>query len=335
MALTSDAEPRSRKDRIGRTVSERIGALRHGLPPPTPEDLREVTLYLLLLPFVVAPRAVGLAACRVVARFLMRPGSQYTALLAGCLPRPIQLQLGPALPDALCVNEMLTEYDKVLVLRALLFPRWERRISVVGLNHLEAALQRGHGAILWVHPCVSSHLLVKSAMYRAGFPLVHLSRPGHGFASGSAFGKRLASPLLRRAEDRYLAERVVIEGGHTIGALRQLRRQLNANRVVSITVAVTASRVDEILCLGGRLRLPSGPPELAAATGAALLPVFTTGSDSAAQVIIGPPLPINGGTSGAGAIGEYQRAAASWLEQQALAHPADWVGWRLQQYLQP
>ena len=144
-----------------------------------------------------------------------------------------------------------------------------------------------------VHPCVSSNVGVKQALAEAGYPLVHLSRPGHGF-SASRLGVRIVSPLMRRAETPVLAERLVIDDSGSSGPLRQLRRRLAENRVVSITVGRSAPRVATAPFLDGGLRLPAGPITLAAGARAALLPVFTWGDPAHPVVRIGAPLPVRG-----------------------------------------
>ena len=167
-------------------------------------------------------------------------------------------------------------YERVLVLRGALLPWWTQAIRLNGIEHVHAALEAGQGAILWVHPCLGSSVSVKQALFEAGLPLAHLSRPSHSF-SPFPFGVRLANPLLRRAENRFLAERVVIDEEATVGPLRRLQILLSENRVISIAVASNASRLRSFPILSGDVLLSNGPVKIAARTGAAILPVFTGG----------------------------------------------------------
>lgn len=237
----------------------------------------------------------------------------------------------PELPPGVTVIEfgrtvesyMLSE--RVMALRGALFPRWNRKVELAGLEHLETALSAGHGAILWVQPCIASTLAVKQALYEAGFPLAHLSRPAHGF-SPHPFGVRFVNPILRRAEVRFLEERVVIDEGQTIRPIRRMRAWLKENRVVSITATTTASHVDSFNFRGGTLKLPRGPVELAQSTGAALMPVFTQGSREVPHVEIFPSLvPLIANQS---EIQVVLEAAVRWLDDQVEQHPLDWIGWR-------
>ncbi len=215
-------------------------------------------------------------------------------------------------------------YERVLVLRGALLPWWTGTIRLNGIEHVHAALEAGHGAILWVHECLGSNVSVKQALFEAGLPLAHLSRPSH------PLGVRLANPLLRHAENRFLAERVVIDEGRTVAPLRRLHVLLSKNRVISVTVASTASRVRSFPILGGSVLLPDGPVKIAAGTGAAILPVFTGGSDWLRVVEIGPPLPVTG--SDPSALRACQQASVNWLEERIAEHPAAWTGWRSPPY---
>lgn len=288
-------------------------------------ELRRVVILVVLVPFAFAPRPVALLACRALSGVLMRPGSPYPGSLASTLPAALASNTARSRRAALRRMETLNLFDQALVLRAVLIPPWRRRVRLVGLEHLEQVLSEHKGAILWVHTCVSSNVAVKQALAEAGYPLVHLSRPSHGFSS-SRFGVRIMSPIMRRSENRYLGERVVINAGNSVGPLRQLRRRLAENRVVSITVTRTAARLDSVPFLDGILRLPRGPVELATSTGAGLLPVFTSGDPAQPEVRIGAPLPVAG--TRAGTVKDCEEAIARSLEEQVLRYPQCWTGWR-------
>lgn len=305
--------------------AERSGAR---LPRPTAWELGELAIQAALLPFVLLPRPAGLLACRLIAAVLMRGGSRYRRQLEAQLPPPLAVALAPG-GDPLRQSEAFMLYERVMVLRGALFPCWRRRTATRGLEHVRSGLAAGRGVILWVQPCLASSVAVKQALWAAGLPLAHLTRPAHGF-SPFPFGRRFVNPFLRRAEDRFLAERVVIAGEQTIGPLRRLRALLGENRVVSITVTEAASRLSEIPFLGGWLTYPAGPVELARATGAVLLPVFTVSSSGPAVVVVGPALPL--GEAGARSVRPAQEAAAAWLGERVAQRPLDWVGWRAHLY---
>lgn len=165
--------------------------------------------------------------------------------------------------------------DQLHFMRSYTARGWRPRIDVVGREHLEAALARGRGAILWVAPFVFSALLTKRALHEAGFAVSHLSRIAHGY-SRSRFGIRVLNPVRTRIENRYLAERVVIgSDGAVSEPLKRLTDVLTANGIVSINVGAAGSNPYSCSCLNGRFEIARGVPNLMLRTGAVVLPVFT------------------------------------------------------------
>jgi lauroyl/myristoyl acyltransferase len=164
----------------------------------------------------------------------------------------------------------------------------------------------------------------------AGFPPVHLSRPTHG-GFRTPWGIKYLNPIKTSVEDRFLKRRVVIWGNQTVGPLRELRRSLKANEVVTITVAQTASRVTEIPFLEGHVRLPAGPLQLARTSGAPILPVFTLPAGKRGyRVIIEPPLDLANEDPEVAL-----RQFASSFERHTRAYPGAWSGWRTRLYVPP
>lgn len=302
---------------------------RKAFPRPARFEVREVLLYTLLLPLVFAPAFVEKLAARAVAAYLFRPGGTVRDLRLAKIPPELSARtaLSPLNLARRCEAEAVRE--RIRVLRGIVFPWWRRRLRTSGYGHVRAGLARGRGVILWIHFCAESHIAVKQAMFQAGEPLAHLSRPGHPF-SNFPFSVRFIDPVLRRPEVRFLSERVVIDGEHVVTPLRRLRRLLAENRAVSITVTYVASTVYAYPFLGGTLKLPAGPIELSAATDAPLLPVFTWSEAGRTRVEFGAPVLISG--SGPDAVREAHRWAMAWLEERVVAHPEAWTAWRTRQF---
>ncbi|MDX6752155.1 lysophospholipid acyltransferase family protein [Geminicoccaceae bacterium 1502E] len=216
------------------------------------------------------------------------------------------------------------------ILRAHRPGRWQPPVRLEGAEHVTAALAAGRGAILWVASFVFSTLLTKLTCRAAGLEVSHLSRAYHGYTS-SRLGCRLLNPVQRRAEDRYLAERIVIpRNGAPVAAMRQLTQRLRENRVVSITVDSEGTTPLAAPFFAGTLRPANGALKLAASSGAPLLPVVTVRRpDGVFYTIIGSPLPVERGRPEQGA-----QALARALEPAALAHP-DQFFWRTPTILGP
>jgi Bacterial lipid A biosynthesis acyltransferase len=161
---------------------------------------------------------------------------------------------------------------------------WHPDIRLNGTNHLCEALERGHGAILWVTETVFSTLIVKMALHNACYQASQLSRPEHGF-SISRFGVGFLNPFWTRVEDRFIAERVLIIGEYAAEALAVLRARLCSNQIVIITVVAQAHKLADVPFFHTQLRVPTGPIRLARKTGAALLPVFAIAKDDGGFVV--------------------------------------------------
>jgi lauroyl/myristoyl acyltransferase len=201
---------------------------------------------------------------------------------------------------------------------------WKPTIKIAGVEHIQRAIQHGSGALLWVSDFVYSSLITKMAFCDAGYEVSHLSRPEHGF-SGTPYGIHVLNPLWTSIEDRYIAERIMIQEGNATAALEIIRNRLAANRVVSITVAGWGRRRVDVPFFNGAVCLATGPAHLSKTSGAPLLPVFTYRTASGEySVSIDPPLDTQVcAESYAPAIRSYVKS----LEKHVLAYPGQWNGW--------
>jgi lauroyl/myristoyl acyltransferase len=198
-------------------------------------------------------------------------------------------------------------------------------VTLQGEEHLHRALERGHGAVLWMSGFSSAFLLAKLALWRRGYAVHHLSRPEHGFGT-EPVDLRLLNPIWRKVENRFLGARVVIERGEAGPALARLEAHLAGNGVAKITVGNNARRVVEVPLLGGTIRLATGPIALARRAGAPLLPLHTVAvSPGRFVAVIEPPLPLDEAGPD-----PYRAAAAAYAERLApwvRVYAAQWTGW--------
>jgi lauroyl/myristoyl acyltransferase len=151
---------------------------------------------------------------------------------------------------------------------------WAATIQVVGAEHIETALARGRGAVLWVAPFVYSDLVTKKGLNEAGYRVTHLSRPEHNI-SNSYFGIHVLNPIWTHIENRYLFDRITIHNNTSAPALATLRERLQQNKIVSITVGNQAKKTTCVDLMSAKLRLATGPLYLTRTMKSVLLPVFT------------------------------------------------------------
>ena len=201
---------------------------------------------------------------------------------------------------------------------------WNVDIELVGRQHIDDALKAGKGALLWFCPFTHGDIVFKRGLAEAGYEVHHLSALTHGF-SGTRFGMSVLNPIKVRVEKRYLKERLVLDEAGGGPALRALLKCLRANQIGSITAVHTGRRVSGRKLFGGEVRLAHGAPSLAAATGAALLPVFTVPADGGYKVCVEPALPAE--ESREKREEAYISAYVPVLERYIRQHPELWRGW--------
>jgi lauroyl/myristoyl acyltransferase len=205
---------------------------------------------------------------------------------------------------------------------------WRVATRVEGLERIAAAQAVGRGVILWVAPFIFGALASKRALHAAGVPLHHLSTSTHGSSSRSRFGIRHISAIRVKAENCYLAERIVIPpGGSMHHPLRRLSALLNEQAVVSVTVGSMGAQPQTAPFLRGQIRVATGAPSLALRTGAAILPVVTARTaPTAFTTWIDAPLETDGPESGNERRAAIVVALAGRLEAHARRWP-DQVCW--------
>ena len=209
---------------------------------------------------------------------------------------------------------------------------WRPQVRIEGMERLDAALQRGRGAILWSLRFASA-TAIKQAFYHAGRPLVHLSRAEHGSATMTKAGVGVVAPLYCRAENPYLAERVVIPLNRSPRYLKTLRERLGDNAVVSIFAEHTGRQNVSARVLTADLEFAVGAPSLAWTEDAALLTVSAHREGPFQyRVEIGEEIPVDRAQPrkdfASGAVAVLARR----LETLIVRSPADWQGWMLRDF---
>jgi lauroyl/myristoyl acyltransferase len=234
--------------------------------------------------------------------------------------------------DAAVIRRAAVEAFAEFRVRQLQFMRvlrpggWHPIIRLEGREHLDRALARGNGVILWVAPFIYASLITKMTCARNGLQVSHLSRWYHG-ASRSRWGIRVLNGYQRRAEDRFLDERIVIGPGEAgVAATRQLVARLRRNGIVSITVGSEGASSIRIPFMDGVGIIANGAVKLASQTNAALIPVITL-RDDAGRFITSLQSPLDVGR-GPLAVQQTVRALGAVLEHHVLAASGQ-LFWRI------
>jgi lauroyl/myristoyl acyltransferase len=229
--------------------------------------------------------------------------------------------------DALLVAAARSEHH-LQILREFVWG-WSAPLDLAGAEHLAGALQAGRGAVLWVAHFSFNSLAAKKALHAAGFAVVHLSRPEHGF-SKSRFGIAVLNPIRVRTERRFLVDRIVVDRARPAAAMRQAQRLLQDNGIVSITAGAWEGALLATVAIGGaELDLSTGAPGLAHLTGAALLPVVTVREAGTLRikVIVGPPIPVDRAIDRKRAVADAAQRFADRLAPFVERYPLQWRDW--------
>ncbi len=235
-----------------------------------------------------------------------------------------------ACPPAIVVQESVSGHieEYLQVLQEYRPLGWHPRMCLEGRAHVDAALERGCGAILWLSHFSFAALVTKKALHRDGIETSHLTHPSHGY-SRSRFGMRHLNWVRMHVEDRYLRERVMLSLHGSTGAMRELYRRLRENGVVSLTVRERARQPSIVRFLDGTTKVATGAADLAYATGATLLPLFTVREPGGHyRVVIEPPLDVRRDLPRREASDLVLRDYAARLAPYVLAYPGQWRGWR-------
>lgn len=293
------------------------------------DDLHFVSLapFLLFSALIVPERRWPKAAARIQKLAdALRPQSAAAGLSEAAAAIGVDTNL---LADSMDRSRVGRTEHLIHCFNALIRRSWAPLIEIEGKQHLDNALARGRGAVLWVaHFCFSS-LFTKMGLASAGYRVSQISRPEHG-VSKSRLGIALLNPVRCAAEDRFLVERILhdrsVPGATKTRALEVLR----GNGIVSVTVGAWEGRRMAIgQLLGGEFQIAVGAPSLAFSSGASLLPVFTVrASDGCYRIAVGQPI----GESTRTSLESFLLTAS---EQLLLQHetflrsaPDQWRGWK-------
>ena len=262
-------------------------------------------------------------ACRSLARVLGGPpggGRRIAGLLAG------QGFYGE--PDAIyraAQAECLVSYMQVL--REYRPGGWRPTCNVEGSKHVDRALERGEGVVLWLPLFSAYSFAAKVAMQGAGIDASHVSHRRHGF-SHTRLGARLLNPIRTRAEDRYLSGRLMLSETASVAGLREALACLRQNEIVSITAGGAGRHATIAPFLGAELGIANGGPALAYTAGARLLFVFPVrNSSGGVSVFIEDCVSLEATERRREFVRRAALSFAARLEHYVRRYPAQWRGW--------
>jgi len=175
-------------------------------------------------------------------------------------------------------------------------------VQIKGIEHLEHALARGKGVILWESNGFGRRVLAKRALHARGFPVIQMHGASHlgvllaDDSPGTWLRTRVLRPYFERRESAFVAEILIIPLVSSMTSSRVYVDRLRANGILCVAGDGLIARKQHALdFLGGTTPFAPGMVKLAQSAGATLLPMFCVPTDGQNAVLeIDPPVVLQG-----------------------------------------
>jgi lauroyl/myristoyl acyltransferase len=210
-------------------------------------------------------------------------------------------------------------------------------IEIRGLAHLQQALARGKGAILWESNGFSRRVQAKRTLHAHGIPVhqthgeTHLGVMATKPGNGTWLRHRLMRPTYERRESAFVAETLIIpvHSGMAVGRVYAKRLQQNTILCMAGDGRV-ARKLYPVEFLGQCVSFAPGAVKLAQLVSAPLLPMFwAPACDGPPALEIDPPIiPGPAGDVDAVVIDCLQRFANA-LAERIMRWPEAYRNWHL------
>lgn len=188
-----------------------------------------------------------------------------------------------------------------------------RRVRIVGLEHLDAALRQGHGAI-----ALSAHM--------GNFPWGLLALAAHGYPVAAIYKEAsdLAPGFFGRIMRDYGVTPMRVSGGHRHGLAQQALKALRAGTIVFMQIDQATASGIPIDFFGHAARTPTGPVVLARRSGAPIVPMFMYHEKTGHRLEILPVQPLATAAGTDQSICRDLRCLSFIVEDAVRRRPEEW-----------
>ena len=227
-----------------------------------------------------------------------------------------------------------TFWQDTFVLAGTIRPADARRIRVDGLERLQHALAKGHGALVLESSFFGRRHLAKMVLHAHGVDIVQVHASDHlaGFWSrrDTRLRRDAIRPFFEGCERRFVREILhIARVDPSLAFTRRLTRVLQDNRVLCLSGEGRIGRKMVLLpFLGEARQFVTGAMSLAKHSGAPLLPLFCwRDDDGQLTLVIEPPIDVEGHARAA------ENGAAAYvrlLERYVRQSPGEYYGWHIQ-----
>jgi lauroyl/myristoyl acyltransferase len=210
------------------------------------------------------------------------------------------------------------------------------KVDIRGLDHLQSAVDKGKGVILWESSHFGGRFLAKRILCEKGFALHQVHGEYHmaGLPNDGSFvswtRKHFIRPFFENCESCFVRQIIHITAAHSLAVSKILLKLLKQNRIICISADVgRGHRLISVRFLGRTEFFPTGMVTLAKLTGAPILPLFCLQENgSTVSLIIESPVCLEMDLDREGNLTKTVQYARL-LESYIMKYPEQYRNWHL------
>jgi KDO2-lipid IV(A) lauroyltransferase len=208
------------------------------------------------------------------------------------------------------------------------------RFEARGLKHLQKALDRGKGVILWESHFFGRRELAKRILHEHSYSVspVHADYHLGGFRNtGTWVSKHLIRHFLDKRERAFVKEVITLSRSESLTFARVLLDRLKKNEIICVSAdGRVGYKFVSVEFLGRGETFSTGMVSLARLTGASILPLFCIpGDGDKTLLIIEPPIATESSSNREESLETSVRHYASLFESYIRSYPGSYRDWRL------
>jgi hypothetical protein len=212
------------------------------------------------------------------------------------------------------------------------------RAELKGVEHLQNALERKNGVILWESICFGRRFTAKQILHKQGFAVCQVHNEDHmeamlgGIRPPTWVSQSVIKRFVEDCEQKYLRGIIYLPSSDSLVFTRDLLKRLKKNAIVCIAGdGKRGQKLVPVTFAGRKDCFASGMVSLARISGAPILPMFCIYSDSdeKAQVIIEAPLSIESGFDRNRILQDSINRYIKLLESYMVLYPHHYRNWHV------
>ena len=215
-----------------------------------------------------------------------------------------------------------------------------RGAEIRGLEHLQAALSKGNGVILWESSSFGRRNLAKQILHENGVSIdqVHTEHHIGGFSGGrnspTWVRRHIIKSLFEKYEKEFVREIIYLPDSDSLVFTRLLMDRLKQNGIVCITADVAyGQKVIPLKFLGHTKLFATGMVSLASISDAPILPMFCMRwSSGCPNLIIECPINIERNADRESRLEKSIAEYVGLLESYARKYPENYRAWHSLDY---